>query len=77
MDELTSRSSLTRITDVTIEKHEYIVPSVVKKNIVVAAMSMSSKEAFPTVRLALWLEVSTVTTSIHDSNVQHPMLQKS
>jgi hypothetical protein len=69
MDELTSRSSLTRITDVTIEKHEYIVQSVVKKNIVVAAMSMSSKEAFPTVRLALWLEVSTVTTSIHDSNV--------
>jgi hypothetical protein len=69
MDELTSRSSLTRITDVTIEKHEYILPSVVKKNIVVAAMSMSSKEAFPTVRLALWLEVSTVTTSIHDSNV--------
>jgi hypothetical protein len=42
----------------------------VKKNVVVAAVSMSSMEAFPTAGLALQLEVPTVTaTSIHSRKV--------
>jgi hypothetical protein len=58
---------LTHITNVTIERHEYVLPSVMKKK--VAATSMFSTEAFSTVKLALQLEVPTTATSILDPNV--------
>jgi hypothetical protein len=62
MDELESRSTLTRIMNVTIERHEYVLPSVTNKK--VTAAFVSSTEAFLTVGLALQLEVSTAATSI-------------
>jgi hypothetical protein len=58
---------LTRITNVTLERHEYVLPSVMKKKVVAA--SMLSTEAFPTAKLALQLEVPMTVTSILDLNV--------
>jgi hypothetical protein len=43
MDELASRLILAHITNVTIEMHEYVLPSVTKKK--VAAASVSSTKA--------------------------------
>jgi hypothetical protein len=62
MDELASHSTLDHVTNVTIEKHEYVLPSMEKKK--VAVTSVSSTEAFPMAGLALQLEVPTVTASI-------------
>jgi hypothetical protein len=62
MDELESHSTLAQITNVRIERHEYVLPSVVMKK--VDAVSVSSMEAFPMVGLALQLEVPTATDSI-------------
>jgi hypothetical protein len=62
MNELASHSTLAHITNVTIERHEYVLLSVVKK--MVTATSLSSTEAFPTVGLVLQLEVPMVVTSI-------------
>jgi hypothetical protein len=46
------------------------LPFVVKKNVVTAAASVSSTEAFPTTGLALHLEVPTVAAaSIHSQKV--------
>jgi hypothetical protein len=67
MDELANHSTLAHITNVTIERHEYVLPSVVKKK--VTAASVSSKEAFPTVGLALQLEVPMVASSIAGTKV--------
>jgi hypothetical protein len=44
---------LDHITNVTIERHKYVLPSVVNKKVIAAVASVSPKEAFPTVRLAL------------------------
>jgi hypothetical protein len=41
-----------------------VLPSVAKKKVVVAAASVSSTEAFPTVGLTLQLEVPTAASSI-------------
>jgi hypothetical protein len=41
-----------------------VLPSVAKKKVVVAAASVSSTEAFPTVGLTLQLEVSTAASRI-------------
>jgi hypothetical protein len=50
--------------NVTIERrHEYVLPSVVKK-VVVAAASVSSTKAFHTKRHALHLEVPAAVDSI-------------
>jgi hypothetical protein len=62
MDELMSHSTLARITNVIIERQEYDLSSVVKKK--VTAASVSSTTAFPTVGLALQLEVPTTTGNI-------------
>jgi hypothetical protein len=48
--------------NVTIERHEYVLPSVTNKKVTVAFVS--STEAFLMVGLALQLEVSTAATSI-------------
>jgi hypothetical protein len=62
MDESESHSTLARITNLRIERHEYVVPSMMKKK--VAAVSVSSTEAFPTTGLALQLYLPTVAASI-------------
>jgi hypothetical protein len=46
-----------------------ILPSVVKKKVAAAAMSVSFTEAFTTVGLALQLEVPTVAAGIPDPKV--------
>jgi DUF1365 family protein len=51
MDELENRSTLAQITNIRIERHEYVLPSVAKKKVV--AVSVSSMEAFPMVGLDL------------------------
>jgi hypothetical protein len=45
------------------------LPSVVKKKVTVAAVSLSSTEAFPTTGLALQLEVPTAASSIPGQKV--------
>jgi hypothetical protein len=55
---------LAHITNVTIQKGTNVLPSVAKKKDAVAAASVSSTEAFPTVGLAFQLEVPTTATSI-------------
>jgi hypothetical protein len=50
------------ITNITIERHEYVLPSVAKKKVDVA--SVLSTEAIPTAGLALQLEVPMATASI-------------
>jgi hypothetical protein len=67
MNELASLSILAHITNVTIERHEYVLPLVVKKNVIAA--SVSSMEAFSTMGLTLQLEVPTPTASIPDPKV--------
>jgi hypothetical protein len=54
--------------NVTIERHTYVFPSVAKKKVV--AVSVSSMEAFPTVGLALQLEVPTVVARIPGTKVE-------
>jgi hypothetical protein len=66
MDELESRSILTQIMNVRIERHKYVLSSVAKK---VFTASVSSTEAFPMVGLALQLEVPTTVASIPDLKV--------
>jgi hypothetical protein len=66
MDKLASHSTLAHITNVTIERHELLLPSVVTK---VDAMSVSSMKAFPTVRLALQVDVPMATAIISDLRV--------
>jgi hypothetical protein len=61
MDELVSHSTLAHITNVTIERHKYVLLLVAKKKVVVA--SVSSTEAFCTVGFALQLEVPMARTS--------------
>jgi hypothetical protein len=64
VDELENCSTLAQIVNVRIERHEYVLPLVVKKN--VSMMSVSSTEAFPTMWLALQLEMPTTADSIPD-----------
>jgi hypothetical protein len=64
MDELATSSTLSHIMNVTIDRHEYVLPSVANKNVTSTAASVSSKEAFPMAGLALQLEVPTVVVSI-------------
>jgi hypothetical protein len=68
MDKQARHSTIARITNGTIESIcTNDLPSVVKK---VVAVSMSSTKAFPTVRLALQLEVPTmVAVSIPDQKM--------
>jgi hypothetical protein len=54
--------TLARIMNVTIERHKYVLPLVVKKKVV--TVLVSSKKAFLMAGLALQLEVPTVVTSI-------------
>jgi hypothetical protein len=58
-----SHSTLARITNVTIERHECVLPLVAKKKVVAAVTLVSSQEAF-TVGLALQLEVPTAVANI-------------
>jgi hypothetical protein len=67
LDELESHSTLAQITNVRIERHEYILLSVAKK---VIATSVSSTEAFTTAGLALQLKVPTTAASISGPNVE-------
>jgi hypothetical protein len=53
---------LAHITNVTIERHEYVLPSMPKKKVVAALVS--STEAFPMVGLALQLDVPTTAANI-------------
>jgi hypothetical protein len=53
--------------NVKIERHEYVLPSVVKKKVIAA--SVSCTEAFPMMGLALQLEVAMTVTSIPGSKV--------
>jgi hypothetical protein len=58
---------MAHITNVTIERHKYVLPSVVKKKVTV--MSVLSTEAFPTAGLALQPEVPMVAANIPDLKV--------
>jgi hypothetical protein len=62
VDELENCSTLAQIVNVRIERHEYVLSLVAKKN--VSMTSVSSTEAFPTMWLALQLEMPTTADSI-------------
>jgi hypothetical protein len=47
-----------------------VLPSMVRKKVIMAVVSVSSTKAFPTVGLALQLEVPTVAASISDPMVR-------
>jgi hypothetical protein len=70
MDESARRSAFARIIMEQLKVGTNDLPSVAKKNVAVAATSVSSTEAFPTVGLALQLEVPTAAaTSIRSQKV--------